>query len=156
MAALSALVSMPCEEREAALTTFHKDAAGDALILNKWFALQAAADLPDLLTRVKTLKKHPDFIISNPNRARSLISMFAGNMAHFHAVDGEGYKFIGDCIVELDALNPQVAARLASSFAQWRRYDEKRQARMKIELERIQGTEGLSKDTFEVVTRCLK
>ena len=54
-----------------------------------------------------------DFIISNPNRARSLISVFAGNMENFHAKTGDGYEFIGDSVIELDALNPQVAARLA-------------------------------------------
>jgi aminopeptidase N len=156
VAALASLASLPCEEREAALQTFHRDAAGDALILNKWFSLQASADLPDQLARVRALKQHPDFTISNPNRARSLVSAFAMNMPHFHAADGAGYQFISDSIIELDALNPQVAARLASSFSQWRRFDEARQARMKTELERIQGTEGLSKDTFEVVSRCLK
>ena len=87
---------------------FHRDAAGDALILNKWFSLQASADLPDQLARVRALKQHPDFSISNPNRARSLVSAFAMNMPHFHAADGGGYSFISDSIIELDALNPQV------------------------------------------------
>lgn len=99
LAGLMTLASMDCKEREAALASFHKDAAGDALVLNKWFGLQALSDLPDVLDKVKALKSHPDFIISNPNRARSLISSFAGNMAHFHAKDGQGYKFIGGIFI---------------------------------------------------------
>jgi len=156
IAALGCLVSQDCPERTAALASFHTAAKGDALVLNKWFAIQAMADLPGLLDTVKALKQHPDFIISNPNRARSLISTFAGNMAHFHAADGQGYKFVADCIMELDKLNPQVAARLAQAFAQWKRFDVTRQQIMKSEMERIQSMEGLSKDTGEVIMRLLK
>lgn len=156
LSAISCLVSIDCPEREVALTKFHADAAGDALVTNKWFAIQAMADVPDILQRVRALKSHKDFVISNPNRARSLISTFAANMPHFHASDGEGYKFIADCVIELDALNPQVASRLTSSFSQWRKFDANRQASMKGELERIKNSPNLSKDTFEVVTRCLK
>ena len=137
------------------MTHFHAFAAGDALVLNKWFSIQAMADLPDLLERVKALKKHPDFIISNPNRARSLLSVFAGNSIHFHATDGKGYEFVADNILELDALNPQVSARMASVFSQWKRFDTHRQELMKKQLERIRDKQGLSKDTFEVVSRCL-
>lgn len=155
--ALACLTSFKdAPEREEALATFHKDAAGDALVLNKWFAIQATADIPDLLERVKALKKHPDFIISNPNRARSLISTFAGNLKHFHAKDGSGYRFIAECVKEIDALNPQVAARLAQSFSQWKRFDNDRQTLMKAELQKIKDVKGLSKDTFEVVSRCLQ
>lgn len=157
LAAIASLVSKKdSSEREETLATFHREAAGDALVLNKWFSIQAMADLPDLLDRVKALKSRPDFIVSNPNRARSLISVFAGNMVHFHAEDGKGYEFIADCIIELDALNPQVAARLSSAFSQWRRFNSHRQELMKAQLERIKVTSGLSKDTFEVASRCLK
>jgi len=113
------------------------------------------ADLPDLLSKVKELKNHKDFLVSNPNRFRSLIGAFAGNMPHFHAADGEGYKFISDCIIEIDALNPQVAARMAGVFSPYKRFDSKRQAMMEVELKKIKAKEGLSKDTFEVVSRCL-
>lgn len=154
---ISALASFPysCAERDNALAKFHKDANGDALVLNKWFSIQAMADIPDLLKQIKTLKTHPDFIISNPNRARSLISVFANNMPHFHDVSGNGYEFVADCIVEIDKLNPQVAARLTSSFSQWKRFDNHRKELMKKELFRIQQTQGLSKDSFEVASRCL-
>ena len=154
---IASLGSFPysCAERDSALVKFHKDANGDALVLNKWFSIQAIADIPDLLTQVKALKSHPDFIISNPNRARSLISVFASNMPHFHEKSGKGYEFVADCIVEIDKLNPQVAARLTSSFSQWKRFDNHRKELMKKELVRIQKTEGLSKDSFEVASRCL-
>jgi len=157
IAALGCLVSKQgVPERQDAITSFHRDAAGDALVLNKWFAIQGMADTPDLLDQVKTLKNHPDFLIANPNRARSLISSFAGNMKHFHAKDGQGYAFIADCVLQLDKLNPQVASRLATAFSQWKRMDSGRQALIKEQLERIQGTEGLSKDTFEIVSRTTK
>lgn len=156
IAALGCLVSHESTERTDALATFHRDAGGDALVLNKWFSIQAMSHHPNLLNKVKELRNHPDFIISNPNRARSLISVFAANNIHFHAVNGEGYKFVADCIQELDALNPQVAARLASCFSQWRRFDSARQTLMQQQLERIKLRDGLSKDTFEVVSRCLK
>ena len=142
-------------QRDEALAHFHEFAAGDALVLNKWFSIQAMADLPDILDRVKALKKHADFIISNPNRARSLLSVFAGNSVHFHSKDGQGYEFVADNILELDALNPNVSARMASVFSQWKRFDKHRQELMKKQLNRIRDKEGLSKDTFEVVSRCL-
>lgn len=158
LAALGALVSQPLgtPSREKALTQFYNNAAGDALVLNKWFGIQAFADNPNVLESVKNLKLHKDFIISNPNRARSLISSFAANMGAFHAKDGKGYEFIADCVLELDKLNPQVASRLSGSFSSWRKFDEQRQLLMKAQLERILGTNGLSKDTFEVVSRSLK
>jgi aminopeptidase N len=113
------------------------------------------SDLPDVLDRVKALKSHPDFIISNPNRARSLLSSFCNNLVHFHASDGKGYEFMADCILEIDAINPQVAARMASCFSQWKKFGPLNQELMKSQLERIMGKEGLSKDTYEVVSRCL-
>jgi aminopeptidase N len=155
LGALATLCSKRCAEREEALQLFHADAAGDALVLNKWFSIQASADMEGLLDHVIALKSHQDFILSNPNRARSLISAFAGNLVHFHAIDGRGYKFLGDAILDLDKLNPQVAARMSSAFSSWRRYDEKRQGLMREQLERVKGSEGLSKDTFEVVSRSL-
>jgi aminopeptidase N len=156
ISALGCLISFESQETVDATAKFYTDANSDALVLNKWFAIQAMADNKDILSKVKQLKAHPDFILTNPNRARSLISTFAGNMPHFHNKNGSGYQFIADCIIEIDRLNPQVAARLASSFSQWKRYDEQRQELMKAELTRIKNTVNLSKDTFEVVTRCLK
>merc|ERR1712232_245591 len=159
MAALNALVSMDgagAAARDKALETFYKDAEGDALVLNKWFSVQALANLPDVLDRVKALTEHPDFTLSNPNRCRSLISAFTMNEAPFHDESGEGYRFLGETIAELDKLNPQVSSRTARSLIQWRRYNEKRGEMMKAELEKLKALEGISDDLFEIVSRGLK
>jgi len=159
LAALSCIVSSKTAaetDKQRELQRFYDDADGDALVLNKWFAIQAMGDLPDQLERVKRLTAHPDFKLSNPNRARSVLSTFSGNLPHFHAKDGAGYAFIADNVITIDALNPQVAARLASAFSQWRRFDGPRQDLMKAQLSRIAATPGLSKDSAEVVNRCLR
>jgi len=158
MAALNALASMDGEgasARDAALQRFYEEANGDALVLNKWFSVQALANLPDVLDRVKALTKHPDFTLSNPNRCRSLISAFTMNAAPFHAEDGEGYKFIGEMLAELDKLNPQISSRMGSSLIQWRRYGDKRAEMMKGELKKLSELK-LSDDLFEIVQRGLK
>ncbi|CAN0161441.1 unnamed protein product, partial [Ectocarpus sp. 12 AP-2014] len=150
-------------ERAEALSKFYNDAGGDALVLNKWFGIQAAADLPDLLSRVKDLMQHEDFTLKNPNRLRSVVSSFAGSQHKFHAKDGSGYEFLGDMVLEVDQLNPQasatsrsrlVASRLATVFSSYRRFDEKRQGLMREQLARIRDSSP-SKDTYEVATRCL-
>jgi len=158
MAALNALASMDGEgadARDAALQRFYEEADGDALVLNKWFSVQALANLPDVLDRVKALTKHPDFTLSNPNRCRSLLSTFTMNAAPFHAKDGEGYKFIAETIAELDKLNPQISSRMGTSLIQWRKYGEKRAKLMKGELSKLAEMK-LSDDLFEVVQRGLK
>ena len=157
--ALSALASMDgegAELRDRALQKFFDDANGDALVLNKWFTVQALADLPDVLDRVKALTKHPDFTLSNPNRCRSLVSAFTQNAAPYHAENGEGYQFVGEVIAELDKLNPQISSRMGGSLIQWRRYDEERGLLMKAELKKLAAMKPISDDLFEVVTRGLK
>lgn len=156
LAALSCLVSTLGPEREAALEVFHRDAAGAQLVLNKWFAIQAGADHAGLVDRVRALKAHPDFLLSNPNSARALLSTFSSNLAHFHAADGSGYALVADSIIEIDKLNPQVAARMVTSFSQWRSFDAARQALVEGHLRRILSQEKLSPDVLENVQRCLK
>ena len=157
--ALSALASMDGEGadlRDKAIQKFFDDANGDALVLNKWFTVQALADLPDVLDRVKELTKHPDFTLSNPNRCRSLISAFTMNSAAFHAASGEGYKFVGDILMELDKLNPQISSRMGSSLIQWKRYDADRGALMKAELERVAAMKPISDDLSEILNSALE
>ena len=157
--ALSALASMSgggTELRDRAIQKFFDDAKGDALVLNKWFTVQALADLPDVLDRVKELTKHPDFTLSNPNRCRSLISAFTMNSAAFHATSGEGYRFVGDILMELDKLNPQISSRMGSSLIQWKRYDADRGALMKAELERVATMKPISDDLLEILSSALK
>ena len=107
--------------------------------------------------RVVALSKHPDFTLANPNRARSLLYAFAaGNPVGFHRADGAAYRFVADQIFALDAINPQVAARIVSSFNQWKRYEPGRSRLMKAELERIASRPGISKDVAEIVERALE
>jgi aminopeptidase N len=158
MSALNALASMDGEganARDEALQRFYDEANGDALVLNKWFSVQALADLPDALDRVKALTKHPDFTLSNPNRCRSLISAFTMNSSSFHAEDGEGYKFIAEATAEVDKINPQMSSRMGTSLIQWKKYGEKRANLMKGELKKLSEMK-LSDDLFEVVNRGLK
>jgi aminopeptidase N len=155
-AALQMLVDLPGAERDAALSAFYDDWKDDALVLDKWFTAQAISRAPDTVDRVIELSKHRDFDLGNPNRIRALIGAFAsGNPVAFHQVDGRGYDFLADIVLELQARNPQVASRLVSLFNPWRRYDPGRQARMKGQLERIAGEKSLSKDVYEIVTRAL-
>ena len=158
VAALSALASMDGEgadARDQALEIFYKDADGDALVLNKWFTIQAMADLPDVLDRVKKLRNHPDFTLKNPNRCRSLVGAFSMNTA-FHDESGSGYAFLRDILTDLDQLNPQISSRMAGSLIQWRKYNKDRGALMKSELEKLGEMKPISDDLFEIVQRSLK
>jgi aminopeptidase N len=142
--------------RDEALARFYQQWSGDALVMDKWFALQARSQADDTLERVKALLDHEAFSISNPNKVRSLVGVFASaNPRHFHRVDGKGYELVRDIILELDPVNPQVAARLLQAFTRWKRYTEDRQAAMKATLQRIQKQDGLSNDCYEIVSRCL-
>jgi aminopeptidase N len=104
---------------------------------------------------VLKLIQHPDFVITNPNRLRSVAGTFGANHWVFHAPDGRGYTFLADMILAADKLNPQVAARLAPSFGRWRRFEPRRAELMRQSLERIVGAPGLSKDVFEQVSKSL-
>jgi len=156
LAAMTILADSPRKERALALDAFYERWSSEPLVIDKWLAVQAMSSLPDTLERVESLTKRPAFDIRNPNRVRALIGAFAlGNPGRFHGSDGSGYRFVADRILELDELNPQVAARLAGSFTQWRKYDPQRQAAMQSQLERLRSQEGLSRDVFEVVTKSL-
>ena len=153
--ALSVLTSLDVPEREAAISDFYRRYQDDSLVLDKWFALQAAAQRPDTIDVVEELARHPDFTIRNPNRWRALVSHFAANQWAFHHESGRGYRFLADMILEIDKLNPQVAARQVPSLGRWRRFEPNRAELMRAELERIAGTPGLSKDVFEQASKSL-
>jgi aminopeptidase N len=153
--ALGVLVSLDAPERQAALDAFYERFKDDALVIDKWFALQAAAQRKDTVDQVLRLSTHPDFKITNPNRLRALAGTFGANHWAFHSPDGRGYAFLADMILNADKINPQIAARLVPPLGRWRRYEPKRSAMMRQALERIAAMPGLSKDVFEQVTKSL-
>jgi aminopeptidase N len=156
LAALSLLVESDLPERRAALERFYADWRHEALVVDKWFTIQATAQRADAFETVEALAGHEAFSHKNPNRVRALIGAFAmANPTGFNRPDGAGYRFVADQVLELDRRNPQVASRLASAFSRWRRFDEPRQAAMKAELERIRAQPGLSRDVYEIATKSL-
>ena len=155
MAALECLANSAGAERDRALGMFYEKWKDEALVVDKWFRAQATSDLPKTLERVKALLAHPAFDIRNPNRARSVLHSFAATPVHFHAADGEGYRFVAEQVIALDRINPQIASRLARSFDRWKKYDAGRQAHARRALESIRSAEGLSGDVGEVVGRAL-
>ncbi len=153
--ALGSLVNTTAPERGRALQAFYDRYKGDALVIDKWFTVQALATRADTPERVEALARHQDFTLTNPNRLRSLVGAFSANQRAFHDASGRGYRFLADMILGEDKLNPQTAAKLVPPLGRWRRFDEGRAARMKAELERIVGTPGLSKDVFEQASKSL-
>ncbi|BBC71360.1 aminopeptidase N [Altererythrobacter sp. B11] len=153
--ALMVLAGLESPERSARLADFYDRYCGNALVIDKWFAIQAQSLHPDALAHVKALAEHPDFTLRNPNRVRSLYMAFAANPHAFHTADGEGYRMIADLILALDPINPQTAARFVPSLGRWRRIEPHRAGLMRAELERIAAAPGLSRDTSEQVSRSL-
>ncbi|KJK06502.1 MULTISPECIES: aminopeptidase N [unclassified Pseudomonas] len=157
LTALAVLVNSPFEaERAKALEVFAENFKDNPLVMDQWFSVQAASTLPGGLARVKALMQHSAFTMKNPNKVRALIGAFAGqNLVNFHAGDGSGYRFLADLVIELNALNPQIASRQLAPLTRWRKYDGARQALMKGELERILASGSLSSDVYEVVSKSL-
>ena len=157
IAALGQLSHLGSAQNAAYFNSFYQQWKDEDLVIDKWFTLQACSEKAGALDGVKQLLEHPDFDIKTPNRVRSLIGAFASaNPLHFNAADGSGYTFIADSIITLDAINPQVAARLANSLSRWKKFDTQRQQLIKQQLTRIQSHTPLSQDVLEIVTRSLK
>ncbi|HUC16284.1 MAG TPA: aminopeptidase N [Acetobacteraceae bacterium] len=156
LAALAVLATLDTPERDAALEEFYKAWRGDALVLDKWFAIQATSPLPGTVAAVETLTRHADFDLKNPNRVRALIGSFSqGNQVRFHDSSGAGYRLLAETIIRLDPMNPQVAARLVSPLGQWRRVAADRRRMMQEELRRILAAPRLSKNVHEMAARSL-
>ena len=156
LAALSSLAQHEWVETDEYMNRFYEQWKHDPQVIDKWFAIQAGSRLPGTLKCVKALLEHPAFRITNPNKVRALIGRFCmANQVRFHALDGEGYRFLADQILVLDTINPQMAARLASAMSRWKRYDATRQALMQNELKRILSAPDTSKDVFEIVSKSL-
>jgi aminopeptidase N len=156
LAALAVLADLDRPERPAALARFYAVWSHDDLVIDKWFALQARSSLPTTPDRVRELTRHPAFERKNPNRVRALVGAFSqGNQVRFHDPSGAGYALLADEVIALDPLNPTTAARLVQPLGAWRRHDPARQRLMRAQLERILGTQNLSKNTYEMVSKSL-
>jgi aminopeptidase N len=153
--ALMVLCGLETDARTAKLDDFYQRFSGNALVIDKWFSLQAMSLHPEAIAHVKALAQHPDFTLSNPNRARALYMAFAANPAAFHAASGEGYRMLADFLLALDPINAQTAARFVPALGRWRKMEPARAKLMRAELERIASADGLSRDTAEQVTRSL-
>ncbi|MHA6722069.1 aminopeptidase N [Sphingomonas sp. RS2018] len=153
--ALVTLVNGASDERIAALDIFYNRYRDNPLVLDKWFQVQALSSRDDAAEAVEELAGHRDFTLANPNRARALVGAFGVNQRAFHDISGRGYRFLADQLIALDRLNPQTAAKLIPPLGRWRRFDVRRAALMRGELERILATPGLSKDVFEQASKSL-
>ena len=154
IAALSALQNSSAPGRRSALAHFYTEFEDEPLVIDKWFSLQATSSAANVVA-VRALMKHPAFSMKNPNRARSLIFSFCnGNPSQFHAADGSGYLYWAEQVIALDAINPQVSARLARTMDRWRKYAPALQTQMQAALRRVAATPQ-SKDLAEVITKAL-
>ena len=156
VAALAVLADFACGERDEALESFYARWKGEPLVLDKWLRVQALSRLPNTLDEVKRLTAHPAFSIKNPNKVYALIGAFTANHVRFNAADGSGYAFVAEQVIALDALNPQVASRVARAFDRWKKLDAGRQMHARAALERIRDSGKLSKDVAEIVTKALQ
>lgn len=156
IAALEALGAANAAAFDVKLDEFHSRWRDNPLVIDKWFAVQAAAPRADALDRVERLRRHSDFNLKNPNRVRSLAASFAmRNLRVFHSPGGEGYRFLTTLVAEADTLNPALAARLLTPFEMWRRFDPQRQEHAKAALKSLANSETLSANAREMVERTL-
>ncbi len=156
MAALGALMPNKNADREAILTDFYDRFKDYLLVMDKWFGVQASANRDDVFEQLEALKNHDDFSMTNPNRVRSLYGAFAmNNPVKFHDPSGEGYDFLKNAIIELNTINPQIAARMVTPLREWKRYTPDRQKKMKAALEDILKIDNLSPNVFELVSKSL-
>ena len=157
IAALGILANQDVPERDATLSVFYETWKHEALVVDKWLSVQATSRLPGTGAQVRALMRHAAFDLKNPNKVYALIRAFcAANPRHFHALDGSGYQLAADVIVELQAMNPQVASRIARCFDRWRQFDGLRQGHARDALERIRACPDLARDVAEVVGNALK
>ncbi len=156
IAALAVVVDSENPAKKSCLNSFYQQWQNEALVIDKWFTLQASSCAEDTFAVVQRLMKHPAFELTNPNRVRSLIGAFSqANQIHFHAANGQGYQFLADQVIALNAINPQVASRMVGALTQWKHFDVNRQALMKAALEQIVNTPDVSKDVYEVASKSL-
>jgi aminopeptidase N len=154
-AALAVLAQGTSNESRLAVAEFYRRWHDEPLVVDKWLQVQAASRCAETLARVEALTRHSAFELRNPNKVYALLRTFGGNHVRFHAADGSGYRFLAAQICALDAINPQVASRLARCFDRWRKFDAARQAHARAALNMIHDHAGLSRDVLEIVARAL-
>ncbi|HCA89268.1 MAG: aminopeptidase N [Legionellaceae bacterium] len=140
--------------RQQAIDFFYTTCAQDKLVFNKWLSAQALSSAPNTLKNVQDLTNHPEFSWTNPNKVRALIGAFTHNPRHFHEIHGSGYQFLTACLLRLDAINPQIAARLATPFTRFARFNATHQRLIKQHLNYL-ACQTLSRDLAEVVNKSL-
>jgi aminopeptidase N len=156
IAAIDALGASGSSAFDEALTAFHRKWSGSPQVMDKWFAVQAAAPRADTHARIAALRRHPDFDLRNPNRVRSLVMSFAArNLRAFHSADGAGYRFVAGLAGEVDPLNPALSARLLSPFESWRRFDATRREHAEAALKDLLARGDLSTNARDILTRTL-
>ena len=156
IAALRCLAHYTEDEGRQALADFYQQWRDDALVIDKWFMVQATASGHRSFQNIQALLEHEDFDMKVPNRVRSLIGAFSqSNPVEFHNLSGQGYQFLADAVIQLNATNPQIAARLLLPLIQWKKYDANRQLMMKGQLQRVADIPDLARDVFEITTRGL-
>lgn len=156
LGALSAanMGDLPC--RDALMQAFEQRWRDTPLVMDKWFMLQATRDADEVIESLRQLQQHGSFSMSNPNRVRALIGSFAaGNIYQFHRADGKGYAYLTECLITLNQLNPQVAARMVTPLIQFRKFDVGRQTQIKACLAQLLALADLSKDMYEKVSKAL-
>ncbi len=141
---------------KAALSDFYSKYREETLVMNKYFSILASSERTETLSRVIELQKDPVYDEKVPNLVRSLIGVFARNYKHFHARNGSGYIFVADKIIEIDKINAQMASGLAGAFKIYSHINETNKSLMKKELERVVSTQGLSKNSYEIISKILK
>jgi aminopeptidase N len=154
-AAFAMLVGMENNLRKDAIQLYFERWKSESLVLNRWFSIQASSDHPETFQTVQKLWSHPEFNIKNPNRVRALLGAFGNNISQFHRSDLETYSFMADRILELDKLNPQVAARVAGCFGVWTKLPDLGKKKVHRELEKLVRS-GLSKNTLEIIQKALE
>lgn len=157
MAALRCLSNVGSDHRDRALNDFFAQWQHDALVVDKWLAIQAESKRSNTLDHVKQLLNHPAFDIKNPNKVYALVGAFGfRNQVRFHVENGAGYEWLGDMVIKLDTLNPSVAARMIRPLTDWKRFDHNRQTLMRVQLNHILQHKKISKDVYELATKSLE
>jgi len=156
LAALKIVAHSTSEHKAGLLDNFYNRWQDEELVLDKWFAVQATNPQKTAIKEIHELLDHADFQLANPNKVRALIASFAkNNLQNFHREDGTGYELLANIILKLNKVNPQIAARLTSSFNNWRKFDKQHKTLMEIQLKRIVEQDSISSDVYEIASKAL-